>query len=363
MKNKIKVLIVDDSAIVRQALTTIFNADPDIEVIASASNPYIAVKKIKEELPDVITLDIEMPGMDGLTFLKKIMTQHPIPVVVISSLTETGSSAGVNALQAGAVEVVTKPKIHTQELLLESTVILCDAVRSAYYSKERVNRFHHIPSFYKKYSADAILPYQRSAVGGKNLDKLIAVGSSTGGPEALRYILTAMAEDCPGIVIAQHMPEAFTKSFAQRLNDLCRITVKEASHGDIITKGCAYIAPGNKHLLIEQHGSQYQIKLSDGPLVNRHRPSVDVMFRSVAQVAGHNAVGVILTGMGDDGAQGLLELKQSGAVTIAQDEETCIVFGMPKEAIELGAADIISPLHKIPSRLKSIYSCRTKLAC
>jgi two-component system chemotaxis response regulator CheB len=353
MKKKIKVLIVDDSAVIRESLARIFNADPEIEVIGSVSNPYMAVKKIKTQLPDVISLDIEMPGMDGLTFLRKIMAQHPIPVMIVSSLTEKGSAIAVQALQMGAVQVVVKPKVHTAELLKESAVILCDAIKAASYSKIKKRSLNHdatsvVP---RKFSADVILQPKAVSAANSSPDKIIAIGASTGGTEALRQLLTAMPEDGPGIVVAQHMPEFFTRSFAERLNQLCHIQVKEAEEGDILMRGFAFIAPGNKHMLVERLGLHYKIRLHNGPLVNRHRPSVDVLFRSVAQSAGGNAIGVILTGMGDDGARGLLELKQAGGFTIAQDEETCVVFGMPKAAIEMNAVDLVLPLPEIAPRL------------
>ena len=363
MTKKIKVLVVDDSAVVRQTLTEIFNADPLLQVIESASNPYMAVKKIKEELPDVISLDIEMPGMDGLTFLKKIMAQHPLPVVIISSLTEKGSAIALQALQIGAAEVVAKPKIHTQQLLYESTVILCDAIKAAYYSKAAVrnsNKNLRLLEVPPKFSADVIL--QAKALRTvKNADKIIAIGSSTGGTEALRQVLTSMSPECPGIVIVQHMPELFTRSFAQRLNQLCSICVKEAEDGDLVLKGHAFIAPGNKHMLIERHGLHFKIRLNDGPLVNRHRPSVDVLFRSVAQNAGSNSSGVILTGMGNDGAKGLLEIREASGFTIAQDEESCVVFGMPKEAILLKAVNLILPLSEISSQLNIVFDLKRSL--
>jgi two-component system chemotaxis response regulator CheB len=359
VKKKIKVLIVDDSAVIRESLARIFNADPEIEVIGSASNPYMAVKKIKTQLPDVISLDIEMPGMDGLTFLRKIMAQHPIPVMIVSSLTEKGSAMAIQALQMGAVQVVVKPKIHTAELLQESAVVLCNAIKAASYSKIKKRSLNHdatsvVP---RKFSADVILqPKAVSAAAKSSPDKIIAIGASTGGTEALRQLLTAMPEDGPGILVAQHMPEFFTRSFAERLNQLCHIEVKEAEEGDIVMRGFAFIAPGNKHMLIERLGLHYKIRLHDGPLVNRHRPSVDVLFRSVAQSAGSNATGVILTGMGDDGARGLLELRQAGGFTMAQDEETCVVFGMPKEAIEMNAVDLVLPLPEIAPRLMAMQT-------
>ncbi|HAN77554.1 MAG TPA: chemotaxis response regulator protein-glutamate methylesterase [Bacteroidales bacterium] len=348
MNEKISVLIVDDSAIVRQALSEILGSDPQIEVIGTASDPYIAAKKLQMQVPDVITLDIEMPRMDGLTFLRKIMTQHPIPVVIISSLTEKGSITALKALEYGAIEIVSKPKLHTREFIEESRIKLIDAVKAAAVAKlRRIAPRGNAMAVTPKLSADAVLPPPIMRALPKTTESIMAVGASTGGTEALRVFLEAMPIDCPGIVIVQHMPEVFTKSFAQRLDSLCKISVKEAEDNDTILRGRALIAPGNKHTLIKRSGARYFVEVKEGPLVNRHRPSVDVLFRSAARFVGANAVGIIMTGMGDDGARGLKEMKDSGAKTIAQDEKSCIVFGMPKEAIKLGAADKILPLEQI----------------
>jgi two-component system chemotaxis response regulator CheB len=358
MKKKIKILIVDDSAIIRQTLTEIYNSDPELEVINSASNPYIAVKKIKDETPDVISLDIEMPGMDGLTFLKKIMAQHPIPVVILSTLTEKGSDTAVQALRYGAIEVVAKPKIHTAKLLHESTITLCDAIKAAYHAKPREKTIHveEEKPVQKKLSADVILQKRNVRSIKRTSDKVIAVGASTGGTKAVEEFLIEMPHNCPGIVIVQHMPELFTRSFAERLNSLCEIDVKEAEDGDLIVKGRALVSPGNQHMMVVKHGSHYRVKLVDGPLVNRHRPSVDVLFRSTAQSAGPNSTGIILTGMGDDGARGLLEMREARALTIAQDEDSCVVFGMPKEAIARGGAEFVLPLSEIAGKLITTQS-------
>jgi two-component system chemotaxis response regulator CheB len=356
MKNKIKVLIVDDSAVVRQTLSTILSEDPDIEVMGVAVDPYFAANKIAHEVPDVITLDIEMPRMDGLTFLKKIMTQHPIPVVIISSLTTQGTETGIRALEYGAVELITKPKLSTKDFIEEAKIRIRDAVKAAANAKvKRKKKVSHESSHVKKqpkYSVDAVLPKvtsQQSMI--KTTEKVIAVGASTGGTEALRVFLEAMPVDSPGIVIVQHMPEYFTRSFAERLNSICKITVKEAVNNDTVLRGQALIAPGNYHLLLKRSGAKYYVEINNGELVNRHRPSVDVLFRSTAKYAGKNAIGVIMTGMGADGAKGLKELKETGAHTIAQDEKSCIVFGMPKEAIKLNAAADILPLDKIAERV------------
>lgn len=344
---KVRVLIVDDSAVVRQTLTQILQTDATIEVIGSASDPYIAAKKIMDEVPDVITLDIEMPRMDGLTFLRKIMAQHPIPVVVISSLTDKGSETGIRALEYGAVEIISKPKMNTKQFIEESCIRICDSVKAAALAQVKRKVVGDKIEVTPKLSADAVLSEATSYSMIQTTELVVAVGASTGGTEALRQFLTSLPHDCPGIVIVQHMPEKFTRSFADRLNELCRITVKEAEDGDTIIRGRALIAPGNRHLLLKRSGARYYVQLNDGPLVNRHRPSVDVLFRSFARYAGKNAIGIIMTGMGSDGAKGLLEMKMAGATTIAQDEKSCVVFGMPKEAIRLGATERTIPLELI----------------
>jgi two-component system chemotaxis response regulator CheB len=339
---RVKVLLVDDSAVVRQTLTEVLSSDPEIVIMATAADPFIAAERIAEELPDVIVLDVEMPRMDGITFLQKIMTQHPIPVVICSSLSTGGAETTLRALEYGAVEIVTKPKIGTEEFLRESREILCQAVKAA--SQARVQIVRRVePAL----TADAVLSRGSTAAMACTTEKVVLIGASTGGTEALRVVLETMPVDSPGMVIVQHMPEKFTTAFAGRLDRLCAISVKEAENGDTVLRGQALIAPGNHHLLLKRSGARYFVEVRDGPLVCRHRPSVDVMFRSGARYAGRNAVGVLMTGMGNDGARGLLELKQSGAETIAQDEATSVVFGMPNEAIKLGAADRVMPLHKI----------------
>ena len=342
---KIKVLIVDDSALVRQVLKDIFQTDPLLEVLDTASDPYQAAQVIQNILPDVITLDIEMPRMDGLTFLKQIMSQHPIPVVIISSLTAKGTETALKALEYGAVEVITKPQLATRQFYEESKIVLCDAVRAAALTRGRQRKLSSI-AIPPKFTADAVISSRKSSMI-KTTEMVVAVGASTGGTEALSVFLKAFPSDCPGIVVVQHMPEMFTKSFANRLNEQCKINVKEAENGDTILRGHALIAPGNKHTLVKRSGAKYFVEVTDGPLVNRHRPSVDVLFRSTAQFAGSNAVGIIMTGMGDDGAKGMAEMKEAQALTIAQDEKTCVVFGMPKEAIKLNAVDKILPLEQI----------------
>lgn len=346
MLKKIRVLIVDDSALVRQVLSEIFRSDPHIEVSDSVSDPFNAAKAIANELPDVITLDIEMPRMDGLTFLKKIMTQHPIPVVIISSLTAKGTETAIRAMESGAVEIITKPQLATREFYEESKILLCDAVKAAALSKVRHSNYKTV-KVVPKYSADAVIASSSKYRLLKTTESVVVVGASTGGTEAVRVFLEAMPVDSHGILIVQHMPENFTKSFANRLNEICKISVKEAEDGDAVIRGRALIAPGNRHMLLKRSGTRYYVEITDGPLVNRHRPSVDVLFRSAARYAGRNSIGIIMTGMGDDGARGLLELKESGALTMAQDEKSCVVFGMPREAIKLGAAEKILPLESI----------------
>lgn len=346
MTKKIKVLIVDDSAVVRQTLSDIISSDSQIEVIATAADPFIAAERIKDEVPDVITLDVEMPRMDGVTFLHKIMSQHPIPVVMVSSLAEAGSATALKALEYGAVDIIQKPRMGTKQFLEEARVTICDAIKAAAAARIRPVSERPIPVA-PKLTADAMLAKPTGKAMIHTTEKIVAVGASTGGTEALRVLLEAMPLDAPGMVIVQHMPEHFTAAFAQRLDGLCRISVKEAEDNDSVIRGRALIAPGNRHMLLKRSGARYYVEIKDGPLVSRHRPSVDVLFRSTAQYAGKNSVGVIMTGMGDDGARGLREMKDTGAYTIAQDEESSIVFGMPKKAIELGAADKVVPLERI----------------
>lgn len=343
---KIKVLIVDDSAVVRQTLQEIISSDSRFEVIATAADPFIAVNKIEEEVPDVITLDVEMPRMDGITFLQKIMSQHPIPVVICSSLSEKGSETALRALEYGAVEIIQKPKLGAKQFLQESAIRICDAVKAASLvnvKKIPVRRTEVQP----KLTADVIIPKLVSKAMVQTTEKVIVVGASTGGTEALKVFLEAMPLDTPGIVIVQHMPENFTSAFSKRLDSICKISVKEAEDGDTIIRGRALIAPGNKHMLLKRSGARYYVEIKEGPLVSRHRPSVDVLFRSAARYAGKNTIGVIMTGMGDDGAKGMREMKDAGAYTIAQDEKSCVVFGMPHEAIKLGGVDKVLSLENI----------------
>lgn len=342
----IRVLIVDDSASVRQTLASILNEAPDIEVVGAAADPFAAARRIGEDLPDVIILDLEMPRMDGLTFLRKIMAQKPIPVIVCSTLTERGSQILFDVLEAGAVDVLPKPRVDTRQFLMESSVRVCDAVRAAAKARPRPGRARR-PLVEAKLTADVMMPAPLANRRIAPTDRIVCIGASTGGTESVREVLERLPVDCPGIVIVQHMPEHFTAAFARRLDGLCAIAVKEAADGDTVQPGRALIAPGNRHLLLQRTGAHYSVAVKDGPLVSRHRPAVDVLFRSAAQCAGANASGIIMTGMGDDGAAGLLEMRKAGAMTVAQDEESCVVFGMPKEAIERGGAIRIVPLGQI----------------
>lgn len=337
-KRKIRVLIVDDSAIVRKIFTQELSKYPDIEVVGTAPDPYIARDKIVALKPDVITLDIEMPRMDGLTFLKKLMKYYPIPTIVVSSLTPKNSAMALEALEAGAVEVLAKPG--GSYSVGDMSVQLVEKIRAA--ARARLLK---APS---ETPTVGIVKEAPKLSLTQTTHKIIAMGASTGGTEALKTVLTQMPPTSPGIVIVQHMPPKFTQAFAERLNSLCQLTVKEAQNGDAVIPGVALIAPGNYHMVLKRSGARYYVEIKDGPLVCYQRPSVDVLFHSVARYAGPNAIGVIMTGMGRDGASGLLEMKKAGAKTIAQDEETCVVFGMPKEAIKLGAVDVVAPLQDIP---------------
>ena len=350
-------MVVDDSAIVRQTMQDILSADPAIGEIICCGDPFAAAEKMKNFIPDVITLDVEMPKMDGITFLKKIMTQHPIPVVMCSSLTEHNSDTALKALEYGAVEIIQKPRMGTKAFIEESKILICDAVKAA--SKAEVRKISGKRyDVQPKLTADAVLTAAtRSSAMIKTTEKVILVGASTGGTEALSVFLQGLPVDCPGVVIVQHMPENFTQSFANRLDSICRVSVKQADFGDTVLPGRVLLAPGNKHLLIKRSGARYYVETKDGPLVSRHRPSVDVLFRSGARYVGKNAIGVILTGMGDDGARGMQEMKEAGAYNIAQDEKTSIVFGMPKMAIEHGGVDSILPLKEISGAV--LYHCKT----
>ena len=349
MPNPIKVLVVDDSALVRSAMQDIFATDPGIEVIDTASDPYVAAEKMARQAPDVITLDVEMPRMDGVTFLRKIMSQHPLPVIICSTLTEKGTQTYLDALDAGAVDVIQKPKLGTRRFFEESRIRICDAVRAAASADMGKIANKQPLKVQPKYNADAVLEYAKAprTTSLQTTEKVVVVGASTGGTEALRVFLEQFPMDSPAIAIVQHMPEKFTRAFADRLNGTCRITVKEAEDGEAMIRGKALIAPGNTHMLLKRSGARYYVELKDGPLVCRHRPSVDVLFRSAARYAGQNAVGVIMTGMGDDGALGMKEMKEGGAFNLAQDEASCVVFGMPHEAINKGGVDKVVGLDRL----------------
>ncbi len=351
---KIKVLIIDDSALVRQTLCDILNSDPAIEVIGSAADPILAAERMRTVIPDVITLDVEMPRMDGLTFLQKLMSQHPIPVVMCSSLAESGSETALKALEYGAVDIITKPKMGTKQFIEESKTRICEAVKGAAAARlGPLRAMRTMKEVSPKYTADVIMEKPNSKAMILTTEKVVVVGASTGGTEALRVFLEMLPEDTPGIVIVQHMPENFTAAFAKRLNSICRVTVKEAQDNDTVVRGRALIAPGNHHVLLKRSGARYYVEIKDGPLVSRHRPSVDVLFRSAARYAGKNAVGVIMTGMGDDGAHGMKEMFDAGAVTIAQDEASCVVYGMPHEAVKMGGVNkVMSLLNIAPEVLR-----------
>lgn len=353
MKNrKIKVLVIDDSALIRGVMKEIINRENDMECVGAAPDPLVARELIKALNPEVLTLDVEMPKMDGLDFLERLMRLRPMPVLMISTLTEGGSDIAFRALELGAADFFSKPKLDIARGMEEYAIEITDKIRAV--AQARVRKTFIAPLIQEKFSADAILP---SAAGRfSSTEKLIVIGASTGGTEAIKEVLTKLPADAPGVLVAQHMPEHFTKSFADRLNSLCKISVKEAEHNERILPGYAYIAPGHSHLLLKRSGARYIVELNQGPLVNRHRPSVDVLFRSAANVAGANALGIILTGMGKDGVQGLLEMKQAGSHTIAQDEASCVVFGMPKEAIAAGSVREVLPLQNIARRTMEYLS-------
>jgi len=344
-EHPLHVLVIDDSAVVREVVGALLSSERGMSVMVAA-DPLIAMDKMRRQRPDVILLDLEMPRMDGLTFLRKVMSEDPIPVVVCSGVAARGTEEALRALDSGAVEIVTKPKLGVRGFLEDSGVMLADTVRAA--ARARLRPRAPAPA---RLGADAVIPKLQKPSPALSTEKVVAMGASTGGTEALRDVLEAMPPEAPGIVIVQHMPEHFTAAFAERLNRTCRIEVKEAADGDRVIEGRALIAPGNRHTLLRRSGPHYVVEVAEGPLVSRHRPSADVLFRSTALAAGANALGVILTGMGDDGAVGLLEMKQAGAATIAQDEASCVVFGMPKEAIARGAVDDVVPLDQIPAAI------------
>ena len=380
---KIKVLIVDDSAVVRQVAQAILEREPDVEVIGAASDPIFAIERMNRQWPDVIVLDIEMPRMDGITFLKKIMAEHPTPVVICSTLAEKGAATTMQALEAGAVEIITKPQIGLKRFLEESSNELVTAVRAAAQANVRhirttpivANPLPSSPSapapargipaesgrgwvngsVPPKLNADAILAAPGNHAMAQTTERIVAIGTSTGGTQALEVVLKGLPRTAPGIVVVQHMPEKFTAMFAERLDSLCALEVREACDGDRVLPGRALIAPGGRHMMLKRSGAQYYVEVADGPLVNRHKPSVDVLFRSVAKYAGKNALGIIMTGMGDDGARGMSEMKQAKAFNLAQDEESCVVFGMPQEAIKHGGVDKVLPLDRLADEVMRVY--------
>jgi two-component system chemotaxis response regulator CheB len=353
--SRIKVLVVDDSAVVRQVLVQLLQADPGIEVLAAVADPVFAMQRMKMQWPDVIVLDVEMPRMDGLTFLRRLMAERPTPVIICSTLTEAGASTTVEALAAGAAAIITKPKIGLKQFLNEAAHELTAAVRAAAkvnvkrlaVRSEPASRLAPVP----KNTADVILAPAGDKPMARTTEHIVAIGTSTGGTQALEAVLSALPVVCPGLVIVQHMPPQFTAAFAKRLDGVCQINVKEAQNGDRLIPGCALIAPGGKHMLVQRSGAQYQVEIREGPPVSRHCPSVDVLFRSAARAAGRNALGIIMTGMGDDGARGLKEMRDAGSSTIAQDEASCVVFGMPKEAIRFGAAERVLCLEALPQAI------------
>lgn len=351
--SRVRVLIVDDSAVVRQVLTELLSQDAGIEVIGVAADPIFAMEKMRRQWPDVIVLDVEMPRMDGITFLKKLMAERPTPVVICSTLTGRGAETTMQALAAGAVDIVAKPTIGLKNFLQESALEFIRVVKAA--GQARPQRMAAVAAVVQpKFTADAVLSPPTAGAMAQTTDKVVAIGASTGGTQALEKVLMALPRTTVGIVIVQHMPEKFTAAFAQRLNSICEVEVLEAKTGDRVIPGRALIAPGGRHMLLRRSGAQYQVEVVDGPPVNRHKPSVDVLFRSVAQCAGKNAVGIIMTGMGDDGAAGMLEMRDKGALTIAQDEASCVVFGMPKEAIKHGGVIKVLPLGSLAGEIKGV---------
>lgn len=344
---KIKVLVVDDSALIRSLLTEIINQQHDMVCVGAAPDPYVAREMIKALEPDVLTLDVEMPKMDGLEFLEKLMRLRPMPVLMISTLTEAGSEITLKALELGAIDYIAKPKLDVVRGVQDYAEDIADKIRIA--ARARVFKRSHPPDVPKAHSADAILPKAAGLLG--STEKVLIIGASTGGTEAIKEVIIRLPPDAPGVLITQHMPEKFTAAFAKRLDGLSSLRVKEAEDGERVLPGHAYVAPGHSHLLLARRGANYVATLNQGPEVNRHRPSVDVLFRSAANVAGKNAIAMILTGMGKDGAAGMLELKQAGAYTLAQDEASCVVFGMPKEAIAMGGVNEVLTLKDIPGRV------------
>ncbi len=352
MLKKVKVLIVDDSAVVRKILSTGLSKDHGIEVVGTAADPFIARDKIINLRPDVITLDVEMPRMDGISFLQRLMTYYPLPVIMVSSLTQAGCETTLKALEVGALDFVTKPSLDVSYTLSEIVTELAEKIKES--ANVKVKKKEYFKNTGDKNTAARRAETSHALINSTH--KIIAIGASTGGTEALKEVLMQMPPNAPGILIVQHMPQLFTKSFADRLNSLCSLEVREAKDGDSIIPGLALIAPGNYHMELRRNGARYYVTTNQEPQVRRHRPSVEVLFESIAKYAGANAVGVIMTGMGDDGAGGLLKMKEAGAKTLAQDEESCVVFGMPKEAIKLGAVDTVVPLNKITPSILSVLT-------
>ncbi|MES3020840.1 MAG: chemotaxis response regulator protein-glutamate methylesterase [Pseudomonadota bacterium] len=349
--NRITVMVVDDSAVVRQVVAGLLNADPKIEVIGVAADPLLAMEKMKQQWPDVLVLDIEMPRMDGITFLRKIMQERPTPVIICSTLTEAGARTTIEALAAGALAIIQKPKLGIKSFLNQASDDLVAAVKAAARANLKLLGARALPPPPPKLSADAVLAHGAGGAMVQTTERVVAIGTSTGGTQALEAVLTALPPTSPGIVVVQHMPEKFTTAFAARLDSVCRVTVREAKDKDRVLPGQVLIAPGGRHLLLRRSGAQYRVEVLDGPLVNRHRPSVDVLFRSVAKCAGGNAMGIVMTGMGDDGAAGLLEMRKAGATTIAQDEASCVVYGMPKEALRRGGVERSVALERIAKEI------------
>jgi len=354
--SNIKVLVVDDSAVVRKVLVEVLRAQKGIEVIGTAPDPLFALERMKTQWPDVIVLDVEMPRMDGVTFLRKLMQERPTPVVICSTLTEAGAPTTLEALAAGAVTFITKPKLGLQDFLAGAGAEIAAAIRSAASANVRrratpAAALARAAAAPPKHTADVILSPANGRAMSRTTERVVALGTSTGGTQALEQVLSALPAVTPGILIVQHMPPVFTATFAARLDSLCQITVREARNNDRVTPGQALIAPGGRHMILQRSGAQYYVEIREGPPVSRHCPSVDVLFRSVAKAAGPNALGVIMTGMGDDGARGLKEMRDAGAHTIAQDEASCVVFGMPKEALRLDAADRVLGLDELPGAI------------
>ena len=351
---KTSVLVVDDSAVVRRVISTVLGAEKSLNVLGAVADPLFAMQRMRFEWPDVIVLDVEMPRMDGITFLKRIMAQRPTPVVICSTLTTRGAETTMQALAAGALAIVTKPKIGVRDFLADASTDLVSAVKAA----ARANVGNIIPRFDGRGPPETVtrMPAPEKGALSETTDRIVAIGTSTGGTQALEAVLSALPRVTPGIVVVQHMPEKFTSAFAQRLDRVCQIEVREARDGDRVIAGRALIAPGGKHMRIKRSGAQYYVAVRDGPLVKRHKPSVDVLFRSVAEHVGRNALGVIMTGMGDDGAHGLQAMHEAGSATVAQDEESCVVYGMPKEAVKLGCVDKVLPLQAISGEIAALGS-------